>query len=106
MFILLICVYLMHARQWSWSPIHSGIHNSNSKKHGIPPYDKLPATKTILLLSAEGLEKLLPTVTCVVPVYEPIIIALMVGCIALAGCNLPGSNSNKFDGIEAVEDAA
>jgi hypothetical protein len=106
MFILVICVYLMHARQWSWSPIPSGIHNSNPKKQGIHPYDKLPATKTILLFSAEGLEKLLPTVTCVVPVYEPIIVALMIGCIALAGCNLQGSNSNKFDGIDAVEDAA
>jgi hypothetical protein len=45
-------------------------------------------------------------VTCLVPVYEPMVVALMIGCVTLAVHISQGLNSNKRDGIQAVEDVA
>jgi hypothetical protein len=106
MFVLPMCVYLMHVRQWSRSRIHSGIRSNDCRLHETQRYESWPAAKAILLISAEGLERLLPMVTCLVPVYEPMVVALMIGCITLAEHNSQGLNSNKRDGIQAVEDVA
>ena len=106
MFVLLIFVYIMHARQLSWNPIPSEIRSNDSQQHETQRYKSWPAAKAILAITAEVLERLLPVFTYLAPAYEPMVVVLMIGCITLAGSNLQGVNSNKYDRTQAVEDAA
>jgi hypothetical protein len=59
-----------------------------------------------LVISTEALGKLQPTVAYLMPTYEPIVVALMVGCTALAVRVPAGSNRDKCYGTQSLEDAA
>ena len=106
MFVLLISVYLMNARRLSWSAINSGIYCNDCQRQGTHRNENWPAAKVIVAIIAGALEKILPIVTCLVPSYGPIVVALMIGCITLVVRNSQGLNSNKGDETQEVEDAA
>ena len=64
------------------------------------------SAQTILAIGARVLERLLPTIASLLPVYEPIVVALMISSIKLAGRVSLELNSDKCDGIHSEEDAA
>jgi anaerobic selenocysteine-containing dehydrogenase len=95
MFVSLIGVYLRDPQQWSRSPINSGIRSNVGQQRGTYRYENWPTAKAILAIGAEVLERLHPTVAHLLPAYEPIVIALMIGCTTLAVRLSSGLNSGK-----------
>jgi len=95
MFVSLIGVYLFNRSRCSRSPIISGIRGSVCQQQGTHKCENLPTARAILAISAEVLERLHPTVACLLPSYEPIVIALMIGCTTLAVRILLRLNSGK-----------
>ena len=106
MFALLICVRLIPTRQWLRRHINSGIRSSTRPEQRRHRLENWPTAQVILTISMELLGRLLPTIACLVPVCEPVIVALMSGCMALAARVPPGLNSGKRDGAQSLEDAA
>jgi hypothetical protein len=106
MFALLICVRLIHTRQWPRRHINSGIPSSTRPKQRTHRLENWPTAQAILVISMEFLGRLLPTIACLVPVSEPVVVALMTGCMALAARVPSGLNSGKRDRAQSLEDAA
>jgi hypothetical protein len=101
MFILPI--WLIDGHKWSWNAINSEIARYAGPVQGT--HKDCRAAQLILAIATEALGKLLPTIAYLTPTYEPIVRALMVGCIALA-VSVSGSNRNKCHGARSPEDAA
>jgi hypothetical protein len=106
MFVSLICTCLVNIHRWSSSSIYSGIRGNVLQQQGRHRYKTWPVAKAMLAIGAEVLERLLPMVAYVVPEYEPILLALMIGCITLTVRPSPGMNWDKCDRAKSMEDAA
>jgi hypothetical protein len=106
MFVLLICVYLSHVQQWYRSSINSRIPSNTGPAQGTHGREAWRAAQAILAISTEVLGRLLPTIAYLMPTYGPIVIALMIGCTALAVRVPSGSNSDKCYEAKSLEDAA
>jgi hypothetical protein len=106
MFVLLICVYLIHVQQWYRSSINPGVPSRTRPAHGTHGREGWGAVRAILAISTEVLGRLLPTIAYLMPTYEPIVIVLMIGCTALAARLPSGSNSDRGYGAQSLEDAA
>jgi hypothetical protein len=104
MFALLICAYLIYGRPWSWSPINSGIPSIPRSKQGA--HQNRRAAQAILAIATDVLGRLLPTIAYLMPTYEPMVRALMVGCTALAVRVPSGSNNDKCHGARSLKNAA
>jgi hypothetical protein len=106
MFLLLIWVYLSHVQRWYRSPVNSGIPSNSGPAQGTHGREGWRAAQAILAISTEVLGRLLPTIAYLMPTYEPIVIALMIGCTALAVRVPSGPNGDKCYGAQSLEDAA
>jgi len=62
----------------------SGIRSNDCQQLERRRYENWTTATAILAISAEVLERLHPTVARLLPAYEPIVIALMIGCTRLA----------------------
>jgi hypothetical protein len=98
MFVSLICTCLVNIHRWSSSSIYSGIRGNVLQQQGTHRYEKWQVTKAMLAISAGVLERLLPMVAFLVPEYEPILVALMIGCITLTVRASPG---NKLGQVQS-----
>jgi hypothetical protein len=101
MLVLLICVYLIYGHQWSWNSINSRIPSPEQGTH-----ENWRAAQAILAIATDVLGRLLPTIAYLIPTYEPMVRALMVGCTALAVRVPSGSKSDKCHGARSLQDAA
>lgn len=106
MSVLPIRVYLMNAHRRLLMLIHLGRPSRTRRELETRRRESWTTAQAIPAITAKVLERLLPTVACLLPIYEPIVIALMIGSIMLAGRVSPGLNSDKCDGIQSEEDAA
>ena len=95
MFVSLICTCLVNVHRWSSSSIYSGIRGNVLQQQGTHRYENWPVAKAMLAISAEVLERLLPMVAFLVPEYEPILVALMIGCITLTVRASQGMNLGR-----------
>lgn len=84
MFVLPILAYLMNADRLFSSPSHLGRTSRTWRERDRRGHESCTASQAILAISAKVLERLLPAVACLLPVYEPILVALMLGCVTLA----------------------
>src|ERR1700685_2492247 len=101
MLVLLICGFLIYGHQLSWDSINSGIPSPEQGTH-----ENGRAAQAILAIATDVLGRLLPTIAYLIPTYEPMVRALMVGCTALVVRVSPGSNNDKCHGTRSLEDAA
>ena len=106
MFALLICAYMLHVHQRYWSFTNSEIRSNTRLEKGSHGLVGWRVAQAILAISTEVLGKLQPTIAYLTPTYEPIVMALIVGCTALAVRASAESNSDKWNGTETLEDAA
>jgi hypothetical protein len=101
MSVLLICVYLIHGRRWSWSSITAGIPGKTRPEQGT--HENWRAAQAILAIATEVLGRLLPTIAYLMPTYGPMVMAPMAGCAALAVKVSPGSNSDMCHRARSLE---
>jgi hypothetical protein len=106
MFALLICAYMIHAHPWYWNSTNSEIPSNTCREQGTHGHAGWRAAQAILVISTEVLGKLQPMIAYLTPTYEPIVVALMVGCTALAVRIPEESNSDTCYGTQSLEDAA
>ena len=104
MFFLLICVCLICGRQCSWSSINSGIPSNSRPRQGT--HQNWRAAQAVLAIATELLGRLHPTIAYLMPTYQPMVLALMAGCTALAVRVPSESNSDNRHGARPLEDAA
>jgi hypothetical protein len=95
MFALLIGAYMIHVHEWYWNTINSGIPGNTPPEQGMHGPAGWRTAQAILAISTEILGKLRPTISYLTPMYEPIVLALMVACTALSVRIPAGSNSDK-----------
>jgi hypothetical protein len=73
----------------------SGMRSNVCQQQGTRRFENWPTATAMLAISADVLERLHPTVARLLPAYEPIVIALMIGCTRLAVRVSSGLNSGK-----------
>jgi hypothetical protein len=95
MFLLPICLWLTNGQKWC-----------RDARPDRGTHENWRAAQAILASATEVLGRFLPTIAYVMPTYEPMVRALMVGCTALAVRVPSGSNSDKRHGARSLEDAA
>jgi hypothetical protein len=101
-----IHVYLINAQRWFSSLIHLRRPSHTWRELETRRHESWTAAQAIPAISAKVLERLLPAVTCLLPVCEPIVVALMIGSIMLTGRTSRGLKSDKCDGTQPEKDAA
>jgi hypothetical protein len=104
MFILPICVWLIDGQKCSWSSSKLGI--PSYARSGQGTHENWRAVQATLAIATEALERLLPTIAYLMPTYEPMVRALMVGCTALAVRVPSGPNGDERHAARSLEDAA
>jgi hypothetical protein len=95
MFVSLIFTCLVNIHRWPSSSIYSGIRGNVLQQQGTRRYENWSVAKAMLAISAEVLERLLPMVAFLVPEYEPLLVALMIGCITLTVRASQGMNLGR-----------
>jgi hypothetical protein len=101
MFILPI--RLIDGQKWSWNSINSGLPSYARSEQGT--HENWRVAQAILAIATEVLGRLLPTIAYLTPTYEPMIMALMAGCTALAVRVSAVSNSDRRHRARPLEDA-
>jgi hypothetical protein len=90
MSVLPICVHMVIAQHWFSILIHLGRPSSSWRELKTRRHRSWTAAQAIPAIRAQVVDKLLPTVACLLPVYEPVLVALIISSIMLAGRVSPG----------------